>query len=324
VVGADAKRTAVAHAKPLLTLLIVGETARADNFSLGGYARSTNPLLAQRDVLYFSNVHSCGTATAISLPCMFSDLPRSEFDLNAAKHRDTVLDIMQRAGLAITWVDNQSGCKDVCDRIPGENASQYAATPCNNDECLDDILLQVLDDKLATLMTDSMLVLHPMGSHGPTYYRRVPPDHVIFKPTCATERIETCTREQIVNAYDNSIAYTDYVLAGLIDRLKQHQDRLDSVLIYVSDHGESLGENGLYLHGEPYSIAPDYQKHVPMLMWFSEGAPTRLGIDLECMRAKQPQPLSHDDVAHTLLGLNGVMTSVYRPQLDLFYSCRDS
>jgi lipid A ethanolaminephosphotransferase len=322
VVGADAKRNVSSHDKPLLTLFVVGETARAANFSLGGYARETNPLLSKRDVLYFSNVHSCGTATAISLPCMFSDLPRSEFNLSAAEHRDTVLDILQRAGLHVEWIDNQSGCKGVCARTPYEQAEKYDPGLCSKGECLDEELLRAMDRKLPEINADSVLFLHPMGSHGPSYYRRVPAEHTTFTPTCATERIEKCTGEQIVNAYDNTIVYTDYILANLIDRLKQFQQQFDTVLIYISDHGESLGEKGLYLHGEPYAIAPPFQKDVPMLMWFSTGAAARLGVDLGCLRNKLTQPFTHDNVSHTLLGLNGVSTSAYRPQLDILKTCR--
>jgi lipid A ethanolaminephosphotransferase len=325
VVGADAHRAQLTSShKPMLTLVVVGETARAANFSLGGYQRPTNPQLQARDVLYFSNVHSCGTATAISVPCMFSELPRAEFKVDAADHRDTSLDILQRAGLIVNWVDNQDGCKGVCARVPTEDAVQNETTPCTDHECLDEVLWQALDKKLATLTADTVLVLHAMGSHGPTYHRRVPPKFVVFKPTCATERIETCSNEQIVNAYDNTILYTDHVLAGLIDRLKQRQDHVDSALIYVSDHGESLGENGLYLHGAPYVMAPDLQKHVPMLMWFSANTPDRLSLDLSCLRKQQAQPFTHDNLSHTLLGLNDVATNVYRPQLDLLKTCRSA
>ena len=323
-VGVDAKRTVNINerTRPLLTVLVVGETARADDFSLGGYARTTNPLLAQRKVLYFANVYSCGTATAISVPCMFSDLPRSEFKLAKAEFRDNVLDVLQRSGLDMDWVDNQAGCKGVCKRIPHEQTNSNDPSLCAEGECLDEMLLHVLQQKLTTVTTDSVLVLHQMGSHGPAYFRRIPYGHALFTPTCDTGRIETCTKQQIVNTYDNTIAYTDLVLAHVIDELQRRQNELDSVLIYVSDHGESLGENGLYLHGEPYSIAPDVQKHIPMLMWFSADTPNRLHLDLTCMQRKQQQALSHDNLSHTLLGLNDVNTSIYRPELDLLHDCR--
>jgi lipid A ethanolaminephosphotransferase len=321
-VGQDAKREASAHSRPLLVVLVVGETARAANFSLGGYARETNPLLKRRDVYYFTDVHSCGTATAISVPCMFSDLPRAEFKLAQADRRDTVLDILERAGLAVSWVDNQSGCKKVCARVPTEQATNYHPDSCRDGECLDDALLHVLAAKLPQVGRDAVLVLHAMGSHGPTYHRRVTPDHEPFKPTCPTERIETCTDGQILNSYDNSIAYTDFVLAGLIDQLAAQQSRVDSVLFYVSDHGESLGENGLYLHGQPYLIAPDVQKKVPMLIWFSRDAAAHLQIDSACLRGRLGASYSHDNVSHTLLGLGSVKSSIYRPGLDLLQACR--
>ncbi len=323
-VGEDAHRAPVKEAKPLLVVLVVGETARAANFSLGGYARETNPLLKQKGVFYYTDVTACGTATAVSVPCMFSDLPRGEFKLNQADHRDTVLDILQRAGIAVSWIDNQSGCKKVCARVPFEPAAQYHPESCRDGECLDDALLHALAARLPAMQRDGLIVLHAMGSHGPTYHRRVPPERELFKPICPTQQIETCTDEQIVNSYDNSIAYTDYVLAGLIDQLAAQSQRLDSVLLYVSDHGESLGENGLYLHGQPYLIAPDVQKKVPLLLWFSADAPARLKLDTRCLDTHLGDAVSHDAVSHTLLGLQAVQTGVYRPELDLLRACHAS
>ncbi len=321
-VGQDATRDNAGTPKPLLTVLVVGETARAKNFSLGGYSRNTNPLLQEKGVYYFTNVQSCGTATAVSVPCMFSDLPRSEFRISEADRRDSVLDILQHAGLSVSWIDNQSGCKRVCARVPTRQAREFHPTSCANGECLDDALLFALAAQLPQVRTDSVLVLHAMGSHGPTYHRRVPPEREVFKPICPTERIETCTDEQIVNSYDNSIAYTDYVLAGLIDQLAAQQASVDSVLVYVSDHGESLGENGLYLHGQPFMIAPEVQKHVPMLLWFSPGAAERLTLDTACLHSRLNLAQSHDNISHTLLGLSDVRTKVYRPELDLLQPCR--
>jgi lipid A ethanolaminephosphotransferase len=319
-VGLDARR-APQGPRPLLIVLVVGETARAANFSLGGYARDTNPELAKRGVYYFPDVTSCGTATAMSLPCMFSDLPRSEFRLGAARRRDSVLDIVQRAGIAVRWIDNQSGCKGVCDRVPHETAAQYHPASCSNGECLDETLLHALDAQLQQVAGDSLLVLHAMGSHGPAYHRRAPPGYAPFQPACATHRIETCSDEAIRNAYDNSIFYTDHIVAGLIDRLAG-AGNVDPVLLYVSDHGESLGERGLYLHGQPFRIAPAFQKQVPMLLWLSSNSISRLGLDPECARKGLPQSRSHDHLSHTLLGMSGIETSAYRPNLDLLRNCR--
>ena len=323
-VGLDARRAARAETKPLLVLLVVGETARAANFSLGGYGRNTNPKLAGRDVLYFSDVTACGTSTAVSVPCMFSELPRSEFRGSRAADRDTVLDILQRAGLAVTWIDNQTGCKKVCARVVHESGEMYAPEACHDGECLDTALPAALQAKLGTLQADTVLVMHAMGSHGPAYYRRVPDADAAFRPYCATERLDACSDAEILNAYDNTIHYTDAVLDELIGQLAARADSVDSVLLYVSDHGESLGENGLYLHGQPWVIAPDVQKKVPMLLWFSAGAPARLGVDQPCIRERLATPATHDNISHMLLGLASVATSAYRPQLDLLQACRRS
>jgi lipid A ethanolaminephosphotransferase len=323
LVGMDARRAATTSSpRPLLIVVVVGETARAANFSLGGYARETNPELARRDVLYFTDVTSCGTATAMSLPCMFSDLPRNEFRLGAARRRDSVLDIAQRAGLAVRWIENQSGCKGTCDRVPNENAAVYHPSSCSDGECLDEALLHALDAQLAGLTQDSLLVLHAMGSHGPAYHRRVPPAFAKFQPACGTHRIETCSDEAIVNAYDNSILYTDHILAGLIDRLQGAGERIDPVLLYVSDHGESLGERGLYLHGQPFAIAPAVQKRIPMLVWLSRNSSARLGIDSRCLHQTLAEPLSHDHLSHTLMGIAGIETSAYRSNFDFLRNCR--
>jgi lipid A ethanolaminephosphotransferase len=321
IVGADAKRGENAAAKPLLTVVVIGETARAANFSLGGYTRDTNPLLAKHDIYYYRDVQSCGTSTAVSLPCMFSGLQREEFDLSRTDRRDNVLDILQRAGLAVEWIENQSGCKKICARVTEVAASTFHPASCRAGECLDEVLIHALDARLREVARDTVLVLHSMGSHGPAYYRRVPPQFELFKPVCHTARIETCSDEQIVNSYDNSIAYTDYILATLIERLQQ-QSQLDSAFVYVSDHGESLGEGGLYLHGYPYVLAPAVQKQVPLILWFSTGTESRLRMNPSCLHATLGQSRSHDHLSHTLLGLNDIQTAVYRPELDLLRSCR--
>jgi lipid A ethanolaminephosphotransferase len=257
----------------------------------------------------------------MSLPCMFSELPREEFELGAARRRDSVLDVMQRAGIAVRWIDNQSGCKGVCERVPHEPAADYFPDACRDGECLDETLLHALDAQLVRVAGDTVLVLHAMGSHGPAYFRRAPASHARFQPTCNTARLETCSAASVVNAYDNSILYTDFILAGLIDRLAAARE-VDPVLLYLSDHGESLGERGLWLHGQPFRIAPRLQKHVPMVLWLPSNSAARLAVDPGCLRQRASQPRSHDHLAHTLLGMVRLETEVYRPYLDLLRECR--
>lgn len=324
-VGLDAVRsTAVAHARrPMLVVLVVGETARAQNFSLNGYPRPTNPALARLGVLSFTEVTSCGTSTAVSLPCMFLDVGRSGFDDALALRRESLLDVLQRAGIAVLWRDNNSGCKGVCDRVPHEDLARLrVADLCRDGECYDEILLHGLQDILDRLDRDALLVLHMKGSHGPAYYRRYPKAFEAFKPVCDTVQLDRCPREAIVNAYDNTLRYTDHVLARTIELLRANARRFDAAMLYVSDHGESLGENGLYLHGIPFALAPREQTRIPMLLWLSQELRLRSGLDIACLEARRHEPLSHDHLFHSVLGLMEVRTAVYRPQRDFFRDCR--
>ncbi|MHB0968944.1 MAG: phosphoethanolamine transferase [Thermoanaerobaculia bacterium] len=303
--------------KPVLFVLVVGETARAQQFSLNGYGRDTNPLLAQRDVINFRDVVACGTSTAESLPCMFSPLGRDHFSPEAARSSESLLDVVERSGVRVTWLDNNSGCKGICAGVESERLDA-AADPdfCDDGECFDEILLEGFDARIVA-GENRLIVLHQKGSHGPAYFRRYPKRFERFTPACDSDDFERCTQESILNAYDNSILYTDYILGTLVDRLAAITTH-DTALLYISDHGESLGERGLFLHGLPYSIAPDTQTHVPMVLWMSAGFQRRLPVDRATLVAEAAQPLSHDNLFHSILGALDVRTSVYRPGLDVF------
>ncbi|MEY4978570.1 MAG: hypothetical protein RLZZ352_840 [Pseudomonadota bacterium] len=329
-VGEDAVLTAkpATEAEAPLIVLVVGETARAANFGLGGYARDTTPRLAalqqQGDLVYFNNVRSCGTNTQVSVPCMFSGLGREDFD--GHRYRENLLDVLHRAGLAVLWLDNQAGCKGVCDRVP-QFSTQALKLPglCTDDECFDEVMLKVLPEQLALLAPQrrangTVVVLHQMGSHGPAYFKRTPANFKPFQPECDKNNLQECSAESLVNTYDNTLRYTDHVLAETITWL-QAQAR-PTALIYLSDHGESLGEKGLYLHGMLYSMAPDEQTHVPMLMWMNPAMQHHTGLDLACLKARAGAAASHDNLFHTMLGLTRVSTQVYQPALDLTAACR--
>lgn len=312
------------HRRKSLTVLVVGETARAANFSLNGYARNTNPQLSvEPGVINFSNAHSCGTETAVSLPCMFSNLGRAHYSARQAEQQEGLLDVLQRAGLKVLWRDNQSGCKGTCDRVAYQDLS-HATDPalCADHECRDEILLKDLQAYVDSLEGDAVLVLHQMGSHGPAYYKRYPAQFERFTPTCKTSQLDRCSQEEIVNAFDNSILYNDYVLTELIHFLRDNERVRDTAMLYLSDHGESLGEHNLYLHGTPYMLAPQEQTHIPMLLWLSEGYQQDFAVDAGCLRARQDQDYSQDNLFHSLLGLLEVDTGVYRKDLDIFAACR--
>ena len=322
-IATDAKRTAPARARPLFFVLVVGETARAQDFSLNGYARDTNPELARRNVVDFPHASSCGTSTEVSLPCMFSQYGRAHYDEVKIATHQSVLDVLARVGVKVLWRDNQSGCKGVCDSVTVERLDrQDVPGLCADGQCFDEILVRGLDRIAAGASGDMLVVLHQLGSHGPAYFRRYPPQFKRFMPTCDSDDLRQCDGAAIVNAYDNTILYTDHVLAQAIDLLDAAQQTHDTALLYLSDHGESLGENGLYLHGIPYAIAPDAQTHVPLVLWMSHSFQSDVGIDGDCMRARAQRPASHDDLFHTLLGVFSVRTRAYDASLDLFAGCR--
>ena len=322
-VGEDASISSQAGDKPTLLVIVVGETVRAANWGLNSYERQTTPKLAQQpDVINFSDVSSCGTSTAVSLPCMFSLPGRADYAKSYAQQYESLLDVLAHAGLEVTWLDNQSGCKGVCDGVTTEALSpeEYASL-CHDGRCLDEALVQALTKQISGTSADQVVVLHQLGNHGPSYYQRYPDDYERFVPACTTADLAKCSRDDITNSYDNAILYTDTVLDQVIEMLKR-QDDYATAMIYLSDHGESLGEKGLYLHGIPYAIAPDEQTHVPMVWWLSNSFSKQRGLDTECLRLVSDQAASHDNLFHSVLGLLGVATDVYQQAEDISQACR--
>jgi lipid A ethanolaminephosphotransferase len=333
--GLDATMPALpAGARPQLVVMVVGETARAANWGLnassGGYARQTTPLLAALNVINFNSVTSCGTNTEVSLPCMFAPVGRRNYDEAAIRASESLLHVIARAGATVHWRDNQSGCKGVCDGLPANGTVDEVLTLnppglCSDGRCMDEGLLAGLDERMAALQAKGgkqVLVLHMLGNHGPSYFRRYPPAFERFKPACRSDDLAHCSQQEIVNAYDNALLYTDHVLAQLIAKLQAKAGLVDTALVYASDHGESLGENGLFLHGMPYAIAPKEQTQVPMVMWYSPGMRQSLSLNDACLRQRATQPTTHDSLFHTALGILNITASVYEPSLDLLKACR--
>jgi lipid A ethanolaminephosphotransferase len=321
--GTDAKRGPfLAKAdKPVLMVIVAGETGRAQNWSLGGYGRDTNPELAKRDIVYYPNATSCGTATATSLPCMFSPLTRAKYSYEGGLGNENLLDVLTHAGFKVEWWDNNTGHKNIADRIPSrvmkaEDGSEFCLP-----ECIDGVFLKSLQDKADTITEDTVIVLHQIGSHGPSYWLRYPADQERFTPACKTPELTECSTEEIVNAYDNTIAYTDTFLVQVIDLLDA-EDRVIPAMYYVSDHGESLGEAGLYLHGTPYFMAPEFQTRVPMVIWMSERFRDSLSLDAACLKRAATDPVSHDNMFSTVLGMLDVTTTTIDASLDLAGACR--
>lgn len=333
-VGRDAQLGAsyAGQAQPPLLVLVLGETGRSGNFGINGYARNTTPLLSARtDLVSAGNAWSCGTSTAASVPCMFSHLGRTGYEARAANF-ESLIDVLQHAGLAVLWVDNQSGCKGVCDRAGQTSTASWSdPTLCPTPgECLDRVMLKDLDARIAALPAEqrqrgTVVVLHQMGSHGPAYSKRSVPEHKRFLPECTSTALQECERQQVVNAYDNSIVETDAFLDGVIQWLSARGGKAQTAMMYVADHGESLGENNLYLHGLPYSIAPDVQKHVPWITWLSPAMQARTHIATGCLQQDLAQRrITHDSYFHSVLGLMDVKTGAYSAGLDMFGGCRQA
>ncbi|MDB2705015.1 phosphoethanolamine--lipid A transferase [Pseudomonadota bacterium] len=318
-IGLDAQVSPLVPDRELF-ILVIGETARADHFSLNGYDKKTNPRLEQEDIINFDNVWSCGTSTAVSVPCLFAHYEQSDHSTNKAKTTGNLLDVAQHTGANVLWLDNNSSSKGVADR------SEYISykTPDNNpicdSECRDIGMLANLQSYINSHSTgDIFIILHQMGNHGPAYYKRYPAEFEKFTPACQTNQLEQCSSEEINNAYDNAILYTDFFLSETITLLKNNNDNFEAALLYVSDHGESLGENGLYLHGLPYMLAPDSQKHVPMFMWFGENFDAD-EVNLDLLKQKSSQKYSHDNIFHTVLGLLEIESEIYNPALDILHN----
>lgn len=303
-------------------VLVVGETARAQNFSANGYEKLTNIHTQQYQVVSFKNMYSCGTATAVSVPCMFSSFTRENFNRRKADHQQNLLDVMSLAGVDVLWVDN-NGCKDVCNRIPTIKVDvNQDNLLCDDKYCQDEVLLTPLKHKLANLSQNkTVIVLHMMGSHGPTYFKRYPNHHKKFIPDCSRSDIQNCSSEELINTYDNTIAYTDYVLSQVIEQLKTLPNNINKSMVYISDHGESLGESGAYLHGFPYAFSPKEQRHIPMLVWMSQQKQQKSN-DAECLKQLADSgSYSHDNIYHSMLGLLDINSSTYQENLDIFSKC---
>lgn len=315
-IGLDAKIDETDGQRELI-ILVVGEAARWDHFSLNGYGRKTNPLLENEDIINFSNFTSCGTETAVSVPCMFSSFGRENYEKNKARHTENLIDILMRAGVNVLWRDNNSDSKGVALRAQYEDFKKPDKnTICDEGECRDEGMLVGLQEYIdAHPKGDIVIVLHQMGNHGPAYYKRYPKEFEKFTPVCRNNQLEKCSEQEIVNAYDNAILYTDYFLSKVIALLKKNDHAFETAMYYVSDHGESLGEMGLYLHGFPYAIAPETQKHVAAMMWFGK----RYAVDRVKLKQLAKMPQTHDSYFHTVLNMTEINSTVYNSRLDILH-----
>ena len=251
---------------------------------------------------------------------MFSYADRSDYNPDEADYNENVLDTLNKQGVNVIWRDNNSSSKGVADRVTFEDYRTAKTNPNCDVECRDVGMLDGFENlvKTGTASQDTLILLHQMGNHGPAYYQRYPKEFEEYKPVCMNNELSKCDDQSVINAYDNAIRYTDYFLHNVIDTLKAYEQDYDVVMVYMSDHGESLGENNIYLHGMPYAIAPDAQKQVPIIIWSPEGN----DIDKNSLVSMVDKPVSHDFITPTLLNFFDITTNEVAGKPTFFKSTR--
>ena len=302
--------------KKNLVIFVLGESARDSNFSLSGYNRDTAAPLRPylKDMTVFHRTESCGVVTRVSVPCMFSPYDRLSYKEQAIPYTTNVLEILNKNNMDLLWLDNELGCNKVCRNITTEFT-------CNSRDCSDMSLNEKLKKKIPSFNKDTFVILHQRGSHGPRYDLRVPEEHRKWTPYCERADSQQCTHKQLINAYDNTIYYTSFIVADIIKTLTDLTNEYNPILIYISDHGESLGENGAWGHGGDFKDAPEEQKEVPFFVWMPKSTRKVFGFSQKCLNEKTKQKQSQDVIFHSLLGLFGIKTDVYKENLDIFNGC---
>lgn len=312
---------------PEVYVMVVGETARAHNFSLYGYPRDTNPLLSKtQGIKAFPNVTTQSNTTHKSVPMLLSAASAEDFE--RLFHEKGILAAFKEAGFHTVFISNQLPNHSFIDFL-GEQADEHYFL--KKEDALqgnhyDEDLLQKLDEILPKADASSsahyryrklFVVLHTYGSHF-NYQERYPRSFAYFKPDSRSEA-KSENRRDLLNAYDNTIRYTDYILHGIIERLQKWegiQTKTDGVygqpisaMLYTSDHGENIFDDDrhLFLHAAPK--ASDYELHVPFIIWTSEGFSKQYPDILKALgenRSKQVQ--SSLSAFHTMLGIGGIQT----------------
>lgn len=286
--------------KKSVFILVIGESARRANFSLYGYKKNTNPLLSKTKNLFWFNATSSATYTTAGVKSIL------EYK-NSSKLYEILPNYLYRTGVDVVWRTTNWGEPPV--HIKSYLNKAKLESECKGENCeYDEVLLNGLKEQiLASKKNKIFIVLHTSTSHGPTYSKKYPPQFETFKPVCNSVELGECSHDELINAYDNTIVYTDYILDSVINILKQLK-AYSSAMIFVSDHGESLGENNLYMHGMPRSIAPKEQYEIPFIVWVSDST----------KQLKPYKALTQSYVFHSVLNFLGVQSPVYDESMNIF------
>lgn len=284
-----------------VVVLVIGESARSMNFSLYGYQKNTNPLLSQTEGVFHFPATSCATYTTAALKCILEHE-------NTGKLYEILPNYLYRNGVDVVWRSTNWGEPPL--HIEKVQRSDYLNQLCQGEQCnYDEILLTGLKEQiLSSDKSKTLIVLHTSTSHGPNYSKRYPPEFEVFKPVCHSVELSQCSTEELINAYDNTIVYTDYLLRQIIEMLREMPE-YRSTMMFVSDHGESLGEKNLYMHGVvPMSIAPREQYEIPFIVWVSQGYKT----------LKPMEHLDHSYVFHSVMNFLSVESPIYKEDMNIF------
>lgn len=283
-----------------VVVLVIGESARRQNFSLYGYKKNTNPLLSKTENVFHFNANSCATYTTAGVKCILEH-----------KNSDDLYEILPnylyRNNVEVIWRTTNWGEPPV--HIKNYQNKEALKADCKGVECeYDEVLLRGLKEQIqASKKNKILIVLHTSTSHGPTYSKKYPPQFETFKPVCNSVELGKCSQNELLNAYDNTIVYTDYILHSVIEDLKELKE-YKSTMIFVSDHGESLGEKNLYMHGVPISIAPKEQYEIPFIVWVSDHS----------KQLKPNETLTQNHVFHSVLKFLNVESPVYDEKMNIF------
>ena len=280
-------------------VLVIGESARSQNFSLYGYNKNTNPLLSKLKDIHHFNAQSCATYTTAGVKGILEYKETNQL-------YEALPNYLFRNGIEVIWRTTNWGEPkiNIKNYLKREDLEKLGEDKLKYDEVL---LFDLKEQILASGKNKILVVLHTSTSHGPTYYKKYPQQFKVFSPVCESVELSECSQEELINAYDNTIVYTDYILATLIKKLKQLNDFKTS-MIFISDHGESLGENNLYMHGIPMSIAPKEQIDIPFIVWTSE----------DSKELKHSEMLSQHHIFHSVLDFLGMDSPIYNENMSIF------
>lgn len=290
----------ITDTKKSVVILVIGESARSGNFSLYGYKKKTNPCLSKTKNVYHFNAVSSATYTTAGV--------KSILDYKITDQLYEILpNYLFRNNVDVIWRTANWGEPPV--HINKYRNREYLKKAYSGEDCeYDGLLVKGLKEEiLASKKNKILVILHTSTSHGPSYSKKYPLQFEIFKPVCSSVELSKCSEQELINAYDNTIVYTDYILHSVIESLKDLK-QFESTMMYVSDHGESLGEHNLYMHGLPISIAPREQYEIPFIVWTSDNS----------RHLKQNKLLSQGHVFHSVLNFLSIDSPIYNEELNIF------